>query len=239
MHIRALQGDAEMAALEALQRAIWGFQDIDILPAHFLKNFCAADNRLAFCRGAFDDGRLVGFALGFQLSAEEAFLDWLGVLPEYQNRGLASQLCRQSLQPLRQRGIRWLRFTCDPLESRLAHLYFHNFHARGVGFVENYFHFTDSRLHAGLPQDRLQCRVPLDGQPPPDWREDEVRRVPIPRDIQRLKRKDPAQARAWSDATRQALGRLISQEGYQVVDFEQDAAHRQGSLILLPGRACT
>ena len=138
------------------------------------------------------------------------------------------------MQPLMQRGIRWVRFTCDPLEARLAHLYFHNFHARAVGFVENYFHFNESHLHAGLPQDRLLCRVHLDGQPLPSWREDEIRRVPVPWDIQQLKRQDMAQARTWSDRIRKALVRLITQEGYQVVDFERDPVRQQGSLILQP-----
>ncbi len=239
MQIRALQGEAEIGALAELQRAIWGFRDIDIIPPHFLKNFCAVDNQFALCQGAFEGDRLIGFALCFQLNTEETFLDWLGVLPEYQNRGVATELLRQSLQPLMQRGIRWVRFTCDPLEARLAHLYFHNFHARAVGFVENYFHFNESHLHAGLPQDRLLCRVHLDGQPLPSWREDEIRRVPVPWDIQQLKRQDMAQARTWSDRIREALVRLITQEGYQVVDFERDPVRQQGSLILQPSpRPC-
>lgn len=65
----------------------------------------AAHSKFLFLH-AFDGRRLVGFKFGYAEDAE-TFYSWLGgVLPEFQNLGLASELIKQQHEWCREKGFR-------------------------------------------------------------------------------------------------------------------------------------
>ena len=60
--IRDARGQAEMRAVEELQKEVWGLPDLDVVPLSHLVAATAAGGVLL---GAFDHKTLVGFVYGF------------------------------------------------------------------------------------------------------------------------------------------------------------------------------
>src|SRR5437763_5559461 len=97
IEIRQLTRHQEFADAVRLQREIWGFQDIELMP---LRLFVVADKIGGQVLGAFDGARMIAFCLcvpdlkhGNKLYLHSHML---GVLPEYRNTGVGRNL---QLQP--------------------------------------------------------------------------------------------------------------------------------------------
>ena len=60
MNVRALSGHAEFAEAVRLQKVIWGFDDLELLPVRF---FVVASRIGGQTLGAFDGDRMAGFLL--------------------------------------------------------------------------------------------------------------------------------------------------------------------------------
>src|SRR6478672_1557260 len=92
--VRALSGRHEFADAVNLQRMIWGWEELDILPVRF---FVVAGDIGGKVLGAFDDNFLCGFCVaipGVRDSQQRAYLHshMLGVLPEYRDSGAGRML---------------------------------------------------------------------------------------------------------------------------------------------------
>ena len=61
IEVRTLEEHAEFAEAVRLQRTIWGFEDLELLPVRF---FVVAHTVGGQTIGAFDGSRMVGFLLG-------------------------------------------------------------------------------------------------------------------------------------------------------------------------------
>jgi predicted GNAT superfamily acetyltransferase len=80
-----------------------------------------------------------------------------GILPSFQNQGVGRQLKLKQREEARRAGIELIEWTFDPLEIRNAHF---NLERLGVivrRFIPNQYGITSSRLHGGLPTDRLMA----------------------------------------------------------------------------------
>src|SRR5215471_13146940 len=60
--IRPLQGFSDLRKVEAVEREVWGLEDIDVLPLTAIIALQAAGS---IWLGAFDGEQMVGFAFGF------------------------------------------------------------------------------------------------------------------------------------------------------------------------------
>jgi predicted GNAT superfamily acetyltransferase len=156
IEIRQLSELDELAAVVKLQREIWGFNDIDLLPQ---KLFVVADKIGGQVLGAFDAGKLVAFCLAIPgLKAGGKYYihsHMLGVLPEYRNSGLGRRLKLMQREWALGRDVDLIEWTFDPLQLKNA---FFNIERLGVivrRYVNNQYGATTSQLHAGLPTDRL------------------------------------------------------------------------------------
>ena len=93
IEIRQLAELEEFAGVVRLQREIWGFQDVELLP---LRLFVVADKIGGQVLGAFDAGKMVAFCLcipGLKPGGKQYFHShMLGVLPPYRNTGLGRRL---------------------------------------------------------------------------------------------------------------------------------------------------
>jgi len=160
--IRDLESIAELRAVEQLQRDVWGFADLDVVPSSHLR---AAQRVGGILIGAFDGERLIGFVYGF-LGLEHGQLTvhshMLAVRPEYQGQNIGFLLkCAQRERAL-ERGIRRITWTFDPLQARNAYF---NFAKLGVYAdryeVDFYGEASSSFLHQGLGTDRLWVSWPI------------------------------------------------------------------------------
>lgn len=154
--IRQLIELGEFAEVLRLQREIWGFDDIELLP---LRLFVVADKIGGQILGAFDRGRMIGFCLcipGIKPGGMPYFhSQMLGVLPDYRNTGLGRRMKLAQREFALARGVELIEWTFDPLALKNAFFNIEKLGAIARRYVYNQYGRTSSHLHGGLPTDRL------------------------------------------------------------------------------------
>ncbi len=204
IEIRQLTQLDEFATVVRLQREIWGFHDVELLPQRL---FVVADKIGGQVLGAFDNDKMVAFCLGIPgLKPGGKYYihsHMMGVLPEYRNSGLGRRLKLEQRNWALDRDIDLIEWTFDPLQLKNA---FFNIERLGVivrRYVHNQYGTTTSALHGGLPTDRLvpewwirskRVEAIVDGKP--FDRPAVEARISIPANILELIENDAAKARA-------------------------------------------
>ncbi len=225
---RPLEGFAEYGAAVEVQRQVWGFAELEIVPARL---FLLAQKIGGQAIGAFAGERLIGFCLSLPgiKRTGEAYLHshMAAVLEEYQNQGVGRRLKLEQRADALRRGIRLIEWTFDPLELRNAYF---NIERLGVivrRYVLNQYGTTTSKLHAGMPTDRCvaewfldapRTRAILEGGP--RRREPVTARIAVPVEIGRLRREDVARARAIQKAVSEQFLECFDR-GLAVTGFER------------------
>ncbi|MBC7097593.1 GNAT family N-acetyltransferase [Candidatus Bipolaricaulota bacterium] len=148
---------------EALQKAVWGFDDVAVVPDHVLHTIVEGGGLLLAAYDGVGPGReMVGFVLslvgwwevGKRLRHQSLMA---AVRPDWQGKGVGYLLkCAQRQHVLAQ-GIDLITWTFDPLESRNAHFNLNKLGAVVTRYMPNYYgEFRDVR-NRGLPTDRFLC----------------------------------------------------------------------------------
>jgi predicted GNAT superfamily acetyltransferase len=155
IEIRPLTEREDLKAVVRLQRQIWGFEDVDLIP---LRLFVVASKIGGQVYGAFDGAQLIGFCMAIPglKPGGKTYLHshMLGVLAEYRNTGVGRTLKLTQRDDALARGIDLIEWTFDPLEIKNA---FFNMERLGTivrRYVPNQYGTTSSPLHGGLPTDR-------------------------------------------------------------------------------------
>jgi predicted GNAT superfamily acetyltransferase len=198
MEIRELTTLAEFADAVKLQRVIWNWDDIDILPVRF---FVVARNIGGQALGAFEGNAMIGFCLAIPAlkPGGETYLHshMLGVLKEYRDTGVGRQLKFAQRDAALARGIDFIEWTFDPLEIKNAFFNIERLGAIVRRFVLNQYGITSSPLTGGLPTDRCVA----------EWHIRENRpgapvtaRISVPASIARIRQEDPERARRIQSA---------------------------------------
>jgi predicted GNAT superfamily acetyltransferase len=153
--IRALTAHDEIREAVRLQREIWGFEDIDLLPPRF---FVVASKIGGQVLGAFENARMMGFCIAVPgiKPGGAAYLHshMLGVLPEYHNAGVGRALKLAQRDEALSRGIELVEWTFDPLALKNAFFNVERLGAIARRYIHNQYGSTSSPLHGGLPTDR-------------------------------------------------------------------------------------
>ncbi len=232
IEVRELHERADLAEAVRLQKVIWGFEEIDMLP---LRLFVVATKVGGQALGAFDGDRMAGFALaipGVKAGAQSYLHShMMGVLPEYRDRGLGRQLKLRQRTDALARGIELIEWTFDPLELKNAFLNIEKLGAIVRRYVLNQYGTTSSRLHGGLPTDRCIAEWHLSsprvkgvvegGDPPP---REILDRIAVPADIAEIRHHNPKRAREiQEDISNHFLDQFG--KGLAVIGFERTAAH--------------
>src|SRR5277367_6856804 len=180
--VRKCAGMEEFQRCVALQRKIWGEDDLEVEPATL---FVVAEETGGQVLGAFDGERLVGYTLalvGIRNGAVFLHSHMTGVLAEYRDQGVGRALKLFQREEALGRGIRLIVWTFDPLEIRNAHFNLNRLGAIARKYLPNHYGVTSSPLHLGLATDRLLA----------EWRLDSARVVAAIEDLG----KEPAEAPA-------------------------------------------
>lgn len=167
IEIRSLRTLDELHACEALQKKIWGFEDISIVPHHLLLTTIKNGGVLL---GAFEEssphpqvseGRgegLVGFVYGFP-GIENGKLKhcslMCAVLPERRFQGVGYQLKLKQREAVLAQGIALITWTFDPLVSPNARFNLHKLGVISNRYERNLYGDMRDTLNAGLETDRL------------------------------------------------------------------------------------
>jgi predicted GNAT superfamily acetyltransferase len=228
IEIRQLTQLEEFASVVRLQREIWGFDDVELLPQRL---FVVADKIGGQILGAFDDGKMVAFCLGIPglKAGGRSYIHshMMGVLPPYRNSGLGRRLKLEQRQWALSRGVELIEWTFDPLQLKNA---FFNIERLGViirRYVHNQYGTTTSTLHGGLPTDRLvpewwirSPRVEALTAGQPFNRPPAEARITIPANINDLIQSDPARARQIQEEVGEQFDQHF-RSGLAVTGFEK------------------
>ena len=137
-----------MMEVEELQKEIWGVEDREVLPALAMIPMRKVGGLLL---GAFDGGRMIGFAFAFPgIEGGRPILhsDMLAVKPAYRSQGLGKQLkLAQRIHALEQ-GIDTITWTFDPLQSLNARLNFGKLGVFADRYYPDFYGATTSFLHS-------------------------------------------------------------------------------------------
>src|SRR5438105_4101314 len=121
LRIEELRGIDGARQVEDLQMQIWGSNEAWIVPSHVLHIVADSGGILL---GAQLDGQLVGFVVGFLARHGETLFHashMLGVLPQYQQRGIGAALKWSQREHALAQGLDLMTWTFDPLEARNAY----------------------------------------------------------------------------------------------------------------------
>lgn len=231
IEIVPLKTHEQFAAAVALQKQIWGFADLELLPVRL---FVVATKVGGQAFGAFDDDRMVAFCLAIPglKPKGKSYLHshMLGVLPEYNNRGLGRALKLAQREEALSRGVELIEWTFDPLELKNAYFNIERLGAIIRRYVPNQYGTTSSPLHGGLPTDRCiaewwidsdRVRAIVDGRPAA--RPAVEASIEIPSSIGALKTEDPKRAREIQKAAGERFEKLFGM-GLAVTGFERSEA---------------
>lgn len=155
--LRPLETYAEYRACVDLQRATWGADFTECVPAAILM---VGQKIGGITAGAFGpDGRLLGFVFGLTGILDGRPVHWsdmLAVRDEARGWGLGRRLKVYQRELLLERGVDVAYWTYDPLVARNAHLNLNRLGAEVLEYVQDmYGADTASELHSGLGTDRF------------------------------------------------------------------------------------
>jgi predicted GNAT superfamily acetyltransferase len=227
--IHQLTKHHEFEEVVRLQREIWGFDDVELLP---FRLFVVADKIGGQVLGAFDAKKMVGFCLCIPgLKPGGKFYlhsHMLGVLSEYRNTGVGRQLKWKQRDYALDRDIDLIEWTFDPLEIKNAFFNIERLGATARRYTHNQYGTTSSHLHGGLPTDRLtaewwigSARVAAIANSDPIQRPLPVSEIRVPIEIGDWKRQDPMRALGVQSSIAEQFDRHF-QAGLAVTGFDRD-----------------
>jgi predicted GNAT superfamily acetyltransferase len=155
INIQPLADLEHLDEVVALQRTIWGYSDLDVESRALL---VIASRFAGQLLGAFDEGKLIGIALAFFTASDgqlRLHSHRVGVLADYQNRGIGRMLKLVQREDALGRGIKVIQWTFDPLQRRNAYFNMEKLGGIARRYIPNLYGITSSPLHGGLPTDRL------------------------------------------------------------------------------------
>jgi predicted GNAT superfamily acetyltransferase len=155
IEIRQLFQLEEFEEVVGLQKSIWSFADVELLPLRFL---VVASKVGGHVFGAYDGPQMIGFCFAIPGIKPDGHpylhSHMLGVLPEYRNAQVGRSLKLRQREDALARGIALIEWTFDPLELKNAFLNIERLGAIVRVYKENQYGTTSSPLHGGLPTDR-------------------------------------------------------------------------------------
>jgi predicted GNAT superfamily acetyltransferase len=226
--IRPLTDREDLKSAVRLQRQIWGFEDVDLIP---LRLFVVASKIGGQVYGAFDGAQLIGFSMAIPglKPGGKTYLHshMLGVLPEYRNAHVGRSLKLAQRDDALARGIDLIEWTFDPLEIKNAFFNMERLGAIVRRYVPNQYGTTSSPLHGGLPTDRCiaewwisspRVKTILAGQTFDHSPVEE--RISIPSDIATIRASQPACAREIQQKVSEQF-RAAFDRGLAVIGLEK------------------
>ena len=231
IEIGPLDNLEKIKAAVALQKQVWGFADIELLPVRLFVTASKIGGQLF---GAFDEGKLIGFCLaipGVKVGgASYLHSHMLAVAEGYRDYGIGRRLKLLQRQDALARGINLMEWTFDPLEIKNAYFNIERLGAIVRRFTRNQYGTTSSHLHGGLPTDRCTTEWWMDSPrvssvlsgTPVDHGE-VLHKIEVPNDIAETRANDPERARVIQSGVSEQFEKYLDQ-GLAVVGFEKTAA---------------
>jgi predicted GNAT superfamily acetyltransferase len=238
IEVRQLFHLEEFQDVLRLQKVIWGFDDVELLPLRFLVVVSKVGGHVF---GAYDGPEMIAFCFAIPgvKPGNMPYLHshMLGVLAPYRDLGIGRKLKLRQREDAMARGIRLIEWTFDPLELKNAFFNIERLGAIVRRYNPNQYGLTASPLHGGLPTDRCYAEWWLDSprvatilaggkvESSPQLR------IAYPVDIARIRAEDSKRARAIQRDNAEKFQKAFA-EGLAVTRFERSDA--EGAYLLEP-----
>jgi len=155
MNVRPLSGQGEIAEAVRLQKIIWGFDDLELLPVRF---FIVASRIGGQTFGAFDGSLMAGFLLAIpgikKDGTQYLHSHMLGVLKDYRDAGVGQMLKLAQRDDALARGIPLIEWSFDPFEAKNAYFNLQLLGAIVRNYIPNMYGIRMNPVDGGLPTDR-------------------------------------------------------------------------------------
>ncbi len=155
LELRRCSTIEEFAECVDLQREVWGFSELDLVP---LRVFSVASKIGGQVIGAWDGDTMVGFALSLPATHRRypyLHSHMLGVKESYRNTGLGRRIKLFQREDAITLGYDLIEWTFDPLEIKNAYFNLERLGAIARRYNLNQYGITTSPLQGFLPTDRL------------------------------------------------------------------------------------
>jgi predicted GNAT superfamily acetyltransferase len=156
---------ADYKTCEEIQREVWHYQDIDIVPVRLL---LAVNRTGGILLGAYNNlGELIGFAFSLLGSSGGELLHYshmLAVRVAYRNFDVAFKLKIAQRKEVLKRKIRLITSSFDPMQPLNAYFVLGKLGAWANTYEENFFGETTSLPERGLPTDRMLAHWDLESE---------------------------------------------------------------------------
>ena len=162
--IRDIESFEEMREVELLQKDVWQFSDLDVVPRTILVPTKEVGGVLI---GAYDGSDLVGFAYGFpgyENGEATHHSHMLAVRPEYRNFNLGFKLKLAQRDRVLSQGIKRITWTFDPLQSRNAYFNFAKLGVIADSYRVDFYGATTSSFLHQAGTDRLWVSWLIDSE---------------------------------------------------------------------------
>lgn len=244
-YIRKLKKIDEISELVNVQKEIWGFDDIDIIPVHMLADIPHLLIPEGLILGYFIDKKLVGFLFTLpRPNPKEVLLDILGVLPDFQRKNIGYNLMLELRKSMLDLDVDKIFWTYDPLESVNANLYIRKLGGNIISHFIDYYGDIKSTLYSGIPTDRFEVewnirskhvenRIIRTSKIDQISENECMNLVEIPLNIQELKNKDMNIALNWRMKTRKLFDEYIEKQNMVGIDFIYDEINKKGTYIFI------
>jgi predicted GNAT superfamily acetyltransferase len=226
--LRSCHTVGEFRQAVALQKEVWGFEDLELVPARI---FVVGEKIGGHVLGAYEGSMLVAFAFGLPgVRDGHAYIHshMLAVKETHRNTGLGREMKLFQRELAICEGYDLIEWTFDPLEIKNAFFNMKKLGAVARRYVVNQYGITSSPLQGGLPSDRLVAEWWLNSKHVEDTlacgKRPEIavaERVEIPAQIYEWKAQAETRTRAAEvqRRTRDLLQRYF-REGLSVVGYE-------------------
>jgi predicted GNAT superfamily acetyltransferase len=199
--IRPISDIETLCVVEGLQQRVWGMDDRNLVPAHQLLASVASGGLVlgAFAAG----GELIGFCYGFIGLREGRPLlhsQMTGVVAGWRGQEVGFRLKQAQREAALARGLDWMVWTFDPLQSANAYFNLRKLGAQARRYFVNYYGEMTDALNSGVDSDRLEV----------DWH------LRSPHVVRRMEAEPSSVAESESTATADAPAALAVAGGHSL-----------------------
>ncbi len=233
----------DLQQAEHLQQVVWGMTPEDTLGATTMRWMIHIGGLLI---GAWDDDKMIGFCIASVGKRDNQWVLWsdmAGIHPDYQGQGIGYSLKQKQKSSAYEQGYPEIRWTFDPMRSGNAAFNFHKLGVTSYQYHNAFYGEMSDDINRGLPADRLEAiwrtsedtiksfdlnptslfAVKIDGLKIQEHHVTSPQvKIEIPLDLDKLKADQPALAKKWQQAIRNAFTYYFK-SGYAAVDFWRDS----------------
>jgi predicted GNAT superfamily acetyltransferase len=153
--LRSCHTVGEFRQAVALEKEVWGFDDLDLVPARL---FVVGEKIGGHLLAAYEGSNLVAFVFGLPAMRDGrpyVHSHMLAVKESHRNTGLGRAMKLFQREAALSEGYDLIEWTFDPLEIKNAYFNLEKLGAVARHYLVNVYGITSSPLQGGLPSDRL------------------------------------------------------------------------------------